>query len=160
VKAKKEELRKALHDALCPINEAEFDKTLDEIVSVSSTAQTPTSHVASPVTTTATTAVTTEGTLCSFVFHYSTFVPRSTLSLLILTQTDQAARVSESFGPPEIDPSEIQYNEQKDFLGAGSFGSVYSGICRGQRVAVKVPNKQKLSEQELEDFRNEVKLMK
>lgn len=64
------------------------------------------------------------------------------------------------FGPPDIDPDEIKYDEQKDFLGKGSFGSVYKGFCRGQRVAIKVPNKQNLSQQEMEDFKNEVKLMK
>lgn len=60
---------------------------------------------------------------------------------------------------PEIDPTEIEFTE-KDFLGQGSFGRVYAGRCRGKRVAVKVPLKQDLSEKELEDFRQEVILMK
>mmetsp|Transcript_4789 Transcript_4789/g.6690 ORF Transcript_4789/g.6690 Transcript_4789/m.6690 type:complete len:664 (+) Transcript_4789:78-2069(+) len=63
-------------------------------------------------------------------------------------------------GPPEIDRSEIIYDEQRDFLGQGSFGKVYRGICRGKRVAVKVPSKQNLSQKELDEFRMEMKIMK
>jgi len=66
----------------------------------------------------------------------------------------------ENSGPPEIDPRLIDYNEVRDFLGQGSFGKVYSGRCSEKRVAVKVPLKQDLNEKELEDFRNEVIIMK
>jgi hypothetical protein len=30
-------------------------------------------------------------------------------------------------GPPEIDPSEIEYDEKTDFLGEGTFGKVFRG---------------------------------
>eukprot|EP01119_Soliformovum_irregulare_P015226 TRINITY_DN4258_c0_g1_i1.p1 TRINITY_DN4258_c0_g1~~TRINITY_DN4258_c0_g1_i1.p1 ORF type:complete len:650 (+),score=190.66 TRINITY_DN4258_c0_g1_i1:37-1986(+) len=66
----------------------------------------------------------------------------------------------EEVGPPEIDVAEIDYNEVDDFLGQGSFGKVYTGRCRGKRVAVKVPLKQRLSDKELEEFRREVAIMK
>eukprot|EP01133_Synstelium_polycarpum_P012186 gene12186-14260_t len=62
-------------------------------------------------------------------------------------------------GPPEILPEEIEYDQKNDFLGQGSFGSVYKGRCRGQEVAVKVPRKQKLNLYELTSFRHEVKIM-
>ncbi|EGG23899.1 SH2 domain-containing protein [Cavenderia fasciculata] len=62
-------------------------------------------------------------------------------------------------GPPEILPEEIEYDLKNDFLGQGSFGSVYKGKCRGQEVAVKVPRKQKLNLYELTSFRHEVKIM-
>eukprot|EP01125_Pyxidicula_operculata_P017139 TRINITY_DN5978_c0_g1_i1.p1 TRINITY_DN5978_c0_g1~~TRINITY_DN5978_c0_g1_i1.p1 ORF type:complete len:512 (+),score=76.63 TRINITY_DN5978_c0_g1_i1:109-1644(+) len=65
----------------------------------------------------------------------------------------------EKFGPPEIEPSEITYDEELDFLGQGSFGAVYRGRCRQTVVAVKVPAKQNLSAQEFEDFRKEVGIM-
>lgn len=62
-------------------------------------------------------------------------------------------------GPPEIDVSELQYDEEKDFLGEGTYGKVFKGRCRGQEVAIKVPVKQHLTKQELEEFRREVFMM-
>jgi len=63
-------------------------------------------------------------------------------------------------GPPEIPPEEIIFDPEKDFLGAGAFGKVYKANCRGIPVAVKVPLKQNLSEQELKMFRHEVTIMR
>jgi hypothetical protein len=45
------------------------------------------------------------------------------------------ALLSEEVGPPEIPPEEIIFSE-RDVLGRGAFGTVYSGRCRGKRVAV------------------------
>eukprot|EP01119_Soliformovum_irregulare_P021030 TRINITY_DN6908_c0_g1_i2.p1 TRINITY_DN6908_c0_g1~~TRINITY_DN6908_c0_g1_i2.p1 ORF type:complete len:539 (-),score=145.76 TRINITY_DN6908_c0_g1_i2:632-2248(-) len=59
-------------------------------------------------------------------------------------------------GPPEIPHEEIIRGE---LLGKGSFGIVYSGICRGQPVAIKEPLKQHLTPVELESFQREVRTM-
>jgi len=64
----------------------------------------------------------------------------------------------EDRGPPEIDPQDLEY-EEDDFLGEGTFGKVYRGRCRGKAVAVKVPLHQNLREEELSDFRKEVSIM-
>lgn len=60
----------------------------------------------------------------------------------------------------EIPAENIIYNEKTDRIGGGAFGEVYQAIIKGIQVAVKVPRKQHWSEQELQDFRNEVKIMK
>ena len=38
---------------------------------------------------------------------------------------------------PEIDPSEIEFDEK---IGEGSYGQVFSGKCRGKDVAIKGAN--------------------
>eukprot|EP01116_Phalansterium_solitarium_P021849 TRINITY_DN697_c0_g2_i2.p1 TRINITY_DN697_c0_g2~~TRINITY_DN697_c0_g2_i2.p1 ORF type:complete len:514 (-),score=132.79 TRINITY_DN697_c0_g2_i2:155-1696(-) len=80
-------------------------------------------------------------------------------SVVDITHGMATAGFSDS-GPPEIDPSEVVYNEVRDFLGQGSFGKVYAGTCRGKKVAVKVPLKQDLDEKQLEDLRREVEIMR
>ncbi len=68
--------------------------------------------------------------------------PKNVQEVATVAKLFDNVTIEESFGPTEIDPHEIEYNEQKDFLGQGSFGRVYAGLCRGKRVAVKVPLKQ------------------
>ncbi|EMD47709.1 SH2protein kinase domain containing protein [Entamoeba histolytica KU27] len=63
-------------------------------------------------------------------------------------------------GPPTLNPEDILYDEKKDILGSGSFGKVYRGIVAGLPVAIKVPNKQVLSEDEKESFMREIGVMK
>jgi len=63
------------------------------------------------------------------------------------------------FGPPDINPSEITYNEETDFIGEGVFGKVFKARCRSCAVAVKVPINQNLSNSELADFKREVSIV-
>lgn len=56
----------------------------------------------------------------------------------------------------EIKSSEIKLGAK---LGQGAFGAVYKGKLRGQEVAVKVLQKQKLDSDTLEAFRKEVAIM-
>jgi serine/threonine protein kinase len=65
-----------------------------------------------------------------------------------------------SAGPPEIPPEEIIFDPVKDYLGGGAYGKVYRGFCRGKNVAVKIPNKQHMTESELQSFRHEVEIMR
>lgn len=60
------------------------------------------------------------------------------------------------YGPPEIEPTEINMSH---VLGDGSFGTVYSGKCRQKDVAIKVLHKQDWDEKTLNAFRHEVELM-
>eukprot|EP00007_Cunea_sp_BSH-02190019_P003786 CAMPEP_0174239006 /NCGR_PEP_ID=MMETSP0417-20130205/13160_1 /TAXON_ID=242541 /ORGANISM="Mayorella sp, Strain BSH-02190019" /LENGTH=614 /DNA_ID=CAMNT_0015317901 /DNA_START=276 /DNA_END=2116 /DNA_ORIENTATION=- len=57
---------------------------------------------------------------------------------------------------PEISPTEI---ELEKLIGEGTFGKVYRGKCRGKEVAIKVFKRQDVSEEDLEAFREEVKVM-
>jgi serine/threonine protein kinase len=71
---------------------------------------------------------------------------------------EQAA--PEHAGPPEIDVRELKFDPQSDLIGEGTYGKVYRGMCRGSQVAIKVPQQQNLTEQQLADFRNEVAIMR
>jgi hypothetical protein len=44
--------------------------------------------------------------------------------------------------------------------GAGKYGTLYRGKCRGLDVATKIPKKQTLTEDELRSFRKEVEIMR
>eukprot|EP00339_Tiarina_fusa_P004751 CAMPEP_0117019868 /NCGR_PEP_ID=MMETSP0472-20121206/15180_1 /TAXON_ID=693140 ORGANISM="Tiarina fusus, Strain LIS" /NCGR_SAMPLE_ID=MMETSP0472 /ASSEMBLY_ACC=CAM_ASM_000603 /LENGTH=499 /DNA_ID=CAMNT_0004724931 /DNA_START=1 /DNA_END=1500 /DNA_ORIENTATION=- len=58
---------------------------------------------------------------------------------------------------PEIDPSEIEFNEK---IGEGSYGQVFSGICRGKIVAIKVFKPGMFqTEEERNAIRDEVRIM-
>eukprot|EP01127_Copromyxa_protea_P020928 TRINITY_DN7069_c0_g1_i1.p1 TRINITY_DN7069_c0_g1~~TRINITY_DN7069_c0_g1_i1.p1 ORF type:complete len:562 (+),score=85.34 TRINITY_DN7069_c0_g1_i1:30-1715(+) len=72
---------------------------------------------------------------------------------------EQADATRGRFGPPEISPSEIVYDEELDFIGEGVFGRVFKGTCRQCSVAVKVPRNQQLTATELNDLRREVAIM-
>jgi len=73
--------------------------------------------------------------------------------------TAKPKEVNKKFGPPEIRPTQIQFDEEEDFLGKGNYGTVYKARCRGHDVAVKIPHKQNLSPEELVAFKQEVELM-
>ncbi|KAL7715894.1 Tyrosine protein kinase [Entamoeba marina] len=63
-------------------------------------------------------------------------------------------------GPPTLKHEDILFDKRKDMLGSGSFGTVYRGIVMGLPVAVKIPNKQQLSETEKKEFMSEISVMK
>eukprot|EP01095_Lingulamoeba_sp_RSL-Kostka_P018132 TRINITY_DN97_c0_g1_i1.p1 TRINITY_DN97_c0_g1~~TRINITY_DN97_c0_g1_i1.p1 ORF type:complete len:523 (+),score=211.21 TRINITY_DN97_c0_g1_i1:57-1625(+) len=60
---------------------------------------------------------------------------------------------SSDFGPPEISPEELTYEEK---IGGGCFGNVYKGKCRGVEVAIKKLFKQDLNEKAITEFKREV----
>jgi serine/threonine protein kinase len=63
----------------------------------------------------------------------------------------------DAFGPPEIQPEEIQLHS---VLGQGAFGTVWRGTCRAIDVAVKVPNNaRRITQRQLEAFQGEVLVM-
>jgi len=78
----------------------------------------------------------------------------------ILFRKMSGIRQSEDSGPPEIDPTEVIFDKQRDLIGTGTYGKVYRGKCRGQTVAVKVPVRQNLTPKQLAEFRHEVGIMK
>ncbi|KAL7722346.1 hypothetical protein QTN25_001089 [Entamoeba marina] len=65
-----------------------------------------------------------------------------------------------TFGPPVIPSSEIVFDKKRDYIGGGSFGKVYRANCRGKNVAVKIPTKQELTEEEMKRFTREIMIMK
>lgn len=69
---------------------------------------------------------------------------------------DPASYIKRSFGP-NIKPDEIV---KTSFIAKGEYGSVYAGKCRAYEVAIKIPLKQKLTEQNLANFRKEVQIMR
>jgi hypothetical protein len=86
-------------------------------------------------------------------------------------QQQQQRYMMPSFGPPEIDPSEIEFLQQigngkfysfegiPKFWYIGSFGAVWAGKCRQKDVAIKVLAKQDFDAKTLEAFRHEVEIM-
>jgi len=55
-----------------------------------------------------------------------------------------------------IQPDEVKLEKE---LGKGSFGTVYAGVCRSQKVAIKLLHDQHIEESVLETFRNEVTIL-
>jgi serine/threonine protein kinase len=45
-------------------------------------------------------------------------------------------------------------------IGEGQYGQVWEATCRATQVAVKIPNRQKLSPQEVESFKKEIEIMR
>lgn len=66
----------------------------------------------------------------------------------------------EKEGPPDINPSEIEYSPDKDCLGEGAYGAVYRCRCRGRQWAVKVPKEDWLDSEQKEAFKKEIHVMK
>eukprot|EP01105_Mastigella_eilhardi_P025086 TRINITY_DN6714_c0_g1_i1.p1 TRINITY_DN6714_c0_g1~~TRINITY_DN6714_c0_g1_i1.p1 ORF type:complete len:685 (+),score=198.09 TRINITY_DN6714_c0_g1_i1:86-2056(+) len=76
------------------------------------------------------------------------------------TYSRQAEQRVQAAGPPEIPPSEIIFDKEKDHLGGGAFGSVFRATVKGKLVAVKVPLKQQLTQNEMLMFKHEVAIMR
>jgi len=74
----------------------------------------------------------------------------------ILPKEDGNDKKDDSLAPPEIDPSQIEVDEE---IGVGSFGKVFKGRCRQKPVAVKILHKQNFDKKTLLAFRREVKIM-
>eukprot|EP01088_Endostelium_zonatum_P016889 TRINITY_DN474_c0_g1_i1.p1 TRINITY_DN474_c0_g1~~TRINITY_DN474_c0_g1_i1.p1 ORF type:complete len:623 (-),score=136.92 TRINITY_DN474_c0_g1_i1:97-1965(-) len=55
-----------------------------------------------------------------------------------------------------LNPEDIVLEEQLTTNDEGSFGNVWRGKCFGGQVAIKVPKTQKLSENELDEIKNEI----
>ena len=78
-------------------------------------------------------------------------------------QDGDAARASipaadENAFIPEIDPTEIEFDEK---IGEGSYGQVFSGSCRGKTVAIKVFKPGMFqTEEERQAIREEVRIMR
>eukprot|EP01129_Flabellula_baltica_P001852 TRINITY_DN11757_c0_g1_i1.p1 TRINITY_DN11757_c0_g1~~TRINITY_DN11757_c0_g1_i1.p1 ORF type:complete len:493 (-),score=82.30 TRINITY_DN11757_c0_g1_i1:49-1527(-) len=67
--------------------------------------------------------------------------------------------IDQEYGPPEIGANEITvYSDM--LLGSGTFADVYAGKCRSLDVAVKRLKNQDVTEEELETFREEIRLMR
>jgi len=60
------------------------------------------------------------------------------------------------FKTPTIQPNEVTLEKS---IGKGSFGEVFKGKCRGQTVAIKILDKQKLSDKQMREFEREVILI-
>jgi len=65
----------------------------------------------------------------------------------------------DEYGPTEILAEEIEIFED-DLIGSGTFADVYAGRCRSLDVAVKKLKNQDKSDEELETFREEIRLMR
>ena len=64
-----------------------------------------------------------------------------------------------TLGSAKIDSEEISLIGDKP-LGAGMFGSVWKGKCRGTSVAVKIPNRRTLTPAQMSAFMTEMEIMK
>lgn len=66
---------------------------------------------------------------------------------------------SDDFGPFELSVNEISINPNAQ-LGAGAFGVVHRGICRGKEVAVKTLKNAQFDPKALEEFKRECMIMR
>eukprot|EP01102_Stenamoeba_stenopodia_P005578 TRINITY_DN16328_c0_g1_i1.p1 TRINITY_DN16328_c0_g1~~TRINITY_DN16328_c0_g1_i1.p1 ORF type:complete len:681 (-),score=162.93 TRINITY_DN16328_c0_g1_i1:52-2094(-) len=123
-------------------SETEVTTNVDDMQSVAKI----TSSNSSPVISTATMEITTDGIRARRA---------SELEIRKFIQDYKDAQLSES-DLSIIRPDEVTLEKE---LGRGSFGTVYAGICRSQKVAIKLLHDQNIDESALETFRNEVSIL-
>jgi len=63
-------------------------------------------------------------------------------------------------GAQEIDPSKVNYDPQRDFIGSGVYGRVFRATLAGSAVAIKLPkDPAKLTIEQIQMFRQEANIM-
>ncbi|MDP2439749.1 MAG: protein kinase, partial [archaeon] len=92
--------------------------------------------------------------LCLFSFFLSFF-----FFFFFFLFIQGTARKAFSLGTARIDAAEIKLLGTKP-LGAGMFGQVWKGECRGSEVAVKIPNRASLTPLQMQAFQTEMEIMK
>jgi len=74
-----------------------------------------------------------------------------------MTEVLDSKNTIDAFGTaPDISQNEVVLGKK---LGEGQFGVVYEGKCRGVTVAIKILNQTQMSQEDIDDFKNEVGIM-